>query len=134
MLFPGEDGIKKVKVLSGGEKVRCLLSKMMISGANVLLLDEPTNHMDLETVAAMEQLLQCWEGTLLMVTHDRWLTKRLATRVAVIEDQRLTVFEGGLDAWEAHQQAQQAPSGELESLIEQMRRAAEAFQQPSILP
>lgn len=123
-----------ISSLSGGERAKAAFAKLLASDCNLLILDEPTNHMDLETVAAMEQLLQCWEGTLLMVTHDRWLTKRLATRLAVIEDQRLTVFEGGLDAWEAHQQAQQAPSGELESLMEQMRRAAEAFQQPSILP
>ena len=53
MLFPGEDGVKKVRILSGGEKVRCLLSKMMISGANVLLFDEPTNHLDMESITAL---------------------------------------------------------------------------------
>ena len=55
MLFPGEDGVKKVRVLSGGEKVRCLLSKMMISGANILILDEPTNHLDMESHHCPEQ-------------------------------------------------------------------------------
>ena len=53
MLFAGDDGVKKVKVLSGGEKVRCLLSKMMISGANVLIFDEPTNHLDMESITAL---------------------------------------------------------------------------------
>ena len=56
MLFPGEDGVKRVRVLSGGEKVRCLLSKMMISGANILILDEPTNHLDLEALALKREM------------------------------------------------------------------------------
>ena len=62
MLFAGEDGVKKVKVLSGGEKVRCLLSKMMISGANCLILDEPTNHLDMESITALNNGLIKFRG------------------------------------------------------------------------
>ncbi len=62
--FPGEDGIKRVRVLSGGEKVRCLLSKMMISGANILILDEPTNHLDMESITALNNGLIKFPGVL----------------------------------------------------------------------
>ncbi len=65
MLFAGEDGVKKVNVLSGGEKVRCLLSKMMISGANVLILDEPTNHLDMESITALNNGMIKFPGVLL---------------------------------------------------------------------
>ena len=70
MLFSGEDGVKKVAVLSGGEKVRCLLSKMMISGANVLLLDEPTNHLDVDAKEELKNALKEYKGTVLMVCHE----------------------------------------------------------------
>ena len=70
MLFAGEDGVKKVKVLSGGEKVRCLLSKMMISGANILILDEPTNHLDMESITALNNGLIKFPGVLLFASHD----------------------------------------------------------------
>ena len=67
MLFSGDDGVKKVRVLSGGEKVRCLLSKMMISGANVLILDEPTNHLDMETITALNNGMTKFPGVLLFL-------------------------------------------------------------------
>ena len=69
MLFSGEDGVKKLKVLSGGEKVRRLLSKMMISGANVLLLDEPTNHLDMESITALNNGLIKFPGVLLFTSR-----------------------------------------------------------------
>jgi len=70
MLFPGEDGVKRVRVLSGGEKVRCLLSKMMISGANILILDEPTNHLDMESITALNNGLIKFPGVILFTSHD----------------------------------------------------------------
>ena len=70
MLFSGEDGVKRLKVLSGGEKVRCLLSKMMISGANVLLLDEPTNHLDMESITALNNGMIKFPGVLLFTSRD----------------------------------------------------------------
>ena len=81
MLFSGDDGVKKVRVLSGGEKVRCLLSKMMISGANVLILDEPTNHLDLRTKDVLKQALQDFDGTLIVVSHDRDFLDGLVSKV-----------------------------------------------------
>jgi len=84
MLFAGEDGIKKVRVLSGGEKVRCLLSKLMISGANVLILDEPTNHLDMESITALNNGLIKFPGALLFASHDHQFVQTTANRIMEI--------------------------------------------------
>ena len=84
MLFPGEDCVKKVKVLSGGEKVRCLLSKMMISGANILLLDEPTNHLDMESITALNNGLIKFPGVILFSSHDHQFVETTANRIMEI--------------------------------------------------
>ena len=84
MLFAGDDGVKKVKILSGGEKVRCLLSKMMISGANVLLLDEPTNHLDMESITALNNGLIKFPGVLLFASHDHQIVQTTANRIMEI--------------------------------------------------
>ena len=81
MLFAGEDGVKKVKVLSGGEKVRCLLSKMMISGANCLVLDEPTNHLDMESITALNNGLIKFPGVALFSCHDHQFVQTTANRI-----------------------------------------------------
>ena len=84
MLFPGEDGVKKVRVLSGGEKVRCLLSKMMISGANVLIFDEPTNHLDMESITALNNGMIKFPGVLLFASHDHQIVETTANRIMEI--------------------------------------------------
>ena len=84
MLFSGEDGVKKVAVLSGGEKVRCLLSKMMISGANVLLLDEPTNHLDMESITALNNGMKKFPGVLLFSSRDHQIVETTANRIMEI--------------------------------------------------
>ena len=84
MLFAGEDGVKKVKVLSGGEKVRCLLSKMMISGANCLILDEPTNHLDMESISALNNGLIKFGGVELFACHDHQFVQTTANRIMEI--------------------------------------------------
>ena len=90
MLFPGEDGVKKVRVLSGGEKVRCLLSKMMISGANILLLDEPTNHLDMESITALNNGLIKFPGVILFASHDHQFVQTTANRIMeILPDGRL---------------------------------------------
>ena len=81
MLFAGDDGVKKVKVLSGGEKVRCLLSKMMIMGSNVLLLDEPTNHLDMESITALNNGLIKFPGVALFACHDHQFVQTTANRI-----------------------------------------------------
>ena len=84
MLFPGEDGVKKVRVLSGGEKVRCLLSKMMTSGANVLIFDEPTNHLDMESITALNNGMIKFPGVILFASHDHQIVQTTANRIMEI--------------------------------------------------
>ncbi|MCZ8521523.1 MULTISPECIES: ABC-F family ATP-binding cassette domain-containing protein [Paenibacillus] len=84
MLFSGEEALKKASVLSGGEKVRCMLSKMMMSGANVLLLDEPTNHLDLESITALNNGMIDFDGTMLFVSHDHQFIQTVANRIMEI--------------------------------------------------
>ena len=81
MLFSGEEVNKKASVLSGGEKVRCMLSKMMLSGANVLLLDEPTNHLDLESITALNNGLINFKGSMIFATHDHQFIQTIANRI-----------------------------------------------------
>lgn len=81
MLFSGEEALKKVSVLSGGEKVRCMLSKMMLSGANVLIFDQPTNHLDVETITSLNNSLISFKGVLLFSTHDHELMQTTANRI-----------------------------------------------------
>ena len=92
MLFPGEDGIKRVRVLSGGEKVRCLLSKMMISGANILILDEPTNHLDMESITALNNGLIKFPGVILFTSHDHQFVQTTANRIMEIL-QNVTIID-----------------------------------------
>lgn len=84
MLFAGEDGVKKVNILSGGEKVRCLLSKMMISGANCLILDEPTNHLDMESITALNNGMIKFPGIELFACHDHQFVQTTANRIMEI--------------------------------------------------
>lgn len=81
MLFSGEEVMKKASVLSGGEKVRCMLSKMMLSGANVLVLDDPTNHLDLESITALNNGLIAFKGTALFTSHDHQFIQTIANRI-----------------------------------------------------
>lgn len=89
MLFSGEEGLKKVNVLSGGEKVRCLLSKMMISGANVLILDEPTNHLDMESITALNNGLIKFPGVLIFTSQDHQFIQTTANRIMELTPQGL---------------------------------------------
>ena len=84
MLFSGEEALKKVNVLSGGEKVRCMLSKMMLSAPNVLILDEPTNHLDLESITALNNGLIAFDGTILFTSHDHQFVQTIANRIVEI--------------------------------------------------
>ena len=98
MLFSGEDALKKVKVLSGGEKVRCMLAKIMIEGANTIVLDQPTNHLDLEAITSLNNGLTDYKGNLLFISHDHQFVQTIANRIIEIGpkgmiDKRITYDE-----------------------------------------
>ncbi|GLI55212.1 ABC transporter ATP-binding protein [Propionigenium maris DSM 9537] len=101
MLFSGEDAMKSAKVLSGGEKVRCMLSKMMLSGANVLLFDNPTDHLDLESITSLNKALIKFDGTILFGAHDHEFIQTVATRIIEITPKglvdKLTDYDSYLD-------------------------------------
>ena len=98
MLFSGEEVLKKVNVLSGGEKVRCMLSKMMLSGANLLMLDQPTDHLDVETITSLNEALINFKGAILFSTHDHEFIETTANRIIDFKDDgkyvdKMTTYE-----------------------------------------
>jgi ATPase subunit of ABC transporter with duplicated ATPase domains len=101
MLFSGDDVKKSVSVLSGGERVRCLLSMVMLQEANTLFLDEPTNHLDLESIEALQEALGEYTGTLIFVSHDRQFVDQLATRALVMSDQGIIDWRGSYSDYRA---------------------------------
>ena len=86
MLFSGEESQKKACVLSGGEKVRCMLARMMLTAGNFLIFDEPTNHLDLESITALNTGMQNFKGNMLFTTHDHEILATVANRIIVIEN------------------------------------------------
>jgi ATP-binding cassette subfamily F protein 3 len=98
-LFSSDDAFKKIKVLSGGEKSRVALAKTLISDANYLLLDEPTNHLDMVSVNILIQALQQYEGTLIVISHDRHFVSKVANKIWYIEDQEIKVYPGTYDEY-----------------------------------
>ena len=89
MLFSGEEALKKASVISGGERVRCMLSKMMLEGGNFMILDEPTNHLDLESITSLNDGLVAFKGCMLLTSHDRELMNTVANRIIEIEDTKV---------------------------------------------
>jgi len=99
-LFSGDDVFKKIKVLSGGEKSRVALAKVLLSQANFLLLDEPTNHLDMQSVNILIQALDQYEGTYVVVSHDRYFVSRIANKIWYIEDEEVKEYPGTYDEYE----------------------------------
>ena len=101
MLFAGDDGVKKLTVLSGGERVRCMFSKMMISGANVLIFDEPTNHLDMESITALNNGMIKFPGVILFTSRDHQIVQTTANRIIEITDtgiiDRLCTYDEYMD-------------------------------------
>ena len=98
-LFSGDDVDKRIKVLSGGEKARVALAKTIISKANFLMLDEPTNHLDMHSVDLLADALDKYEGSLILVSHDRYFISKTANKIWEIVDGQIVEFKGGYTEW-----------------------------------
>ncbi|MFC1466989.1 MAG: ABC-F family ATP-binding cassette domain-containing protein [Candidatus Brachytrichaceae bacterium NZ_4S206] len=130
-LFSGDDHFKPIAALSGGERGRLALAKLALLGANFLLLDEPTNHLDIPSQEALTEALQNFDGTLLFVSHDRYLIAALATQLWILEQGaegsvRMSVFKGPYDEWRESRDAQPPPlpSGEKDNGAQHTPRTA----------
>jgi ATP-binding cassette subfamily F protein 3 len=136
--FSGDEVMRRVGTLSGGERARLALAVMMLQRANFLVLDEPTNHLDVESIEALEEALEGYEGTVLLVSHDRALLRAICTQVWVLHDSHVTVFDGPFDEWETasaeREHAASVHAAEEESLrrvkererVERARRQADS--------
>jgi ATP-binding cassette subfamily F protein 3 len=98
--FSGQEVLRRADSLSGGERARVALAILMLSGANLLVLDEPTNHLDVESIEALEDAIEAYDGTVILVSHDRALLRALTTRIWILHDRRMTEFAGGFVEWE----------------------------------
>ena len=111
-LFSGDDVEKKIKVLSGGEKARVALAKTIVSKANFLLLDEPTNHLDIHSVDLLIEALNKYEGSYILVSHDRYFVNQTANKIWEIEDHKIREFAGTYDEWERWKQERKSVENE----------------------
>jgi ATP-binding cassette subfamily F protein 3 len=107
-LFSGDDVFRTIGTLSGGQRSRVALARLTLQGANLLLLDEPTNHLDLDTQEILESVLGQFPGTILLVTHDRWLVQSLATHVWRVDGDELSVYKGNYDEYLRQRAADEA--------------------------
>jgi ATP-binding cassette subfamily F protein 3 len=123
--FSGDEVMRRADTLSGGERARVALAMMMLSGANLLILDEPTNHLDVESIEALEDAIEAYEGTVILVSHDRALLRALATRVWVLHERRITEFEGSFGEWEAVSEERAHAASVRASEEEALRRVQE---------
>ena len=98
--FSGQEVLRRADSLSGGERARVALAILMLSGANLLILDEPTNHLDVESIEALEDAIEDYDGTVILVSHDRALLRALTTRIWILHDRHITEFAGGFAEWE----------------------------------
>ena len=123
--FSGDEAQRRADSLSGGERARVALAMMMLSRANLLILDEPTNHLDVESIEALEDALDAYDGTVVLISHDRALLRALATKVWVLHNRHLTEFDGSFAEWEAASGERAHAAAVAAAEEEQLRRVKE---------
>jgi ATP-binding cassette subfamily F protein 3 len=123
--FSGDEVQRRADTLSGGERARVALAMLMLSGANLLILDEPTNHLDVESIEALEDAIEQYDGSVLLVSHDRELLRALTTRVWVLHDQHVTDFDGNFGEWETVTAERRHAAAVLAAEEEALRRVQE---------
>ena len=126
--FSGDSVLRRAATLSGGERARVALAMIMLSGANLLLFDEPTNHLDVESIEALEDALEEYGGSVLLVSHDRALLRALTTRVWVLHDGRITDFPGSFEEWEVASRERAHAAAVAATEAESLRRVKERKQ------
>ena len=135
--FSGDEVQRKASTLSGGERARVALAMMMLTRANLLVLDEPTNHLDVETIEVLEDAIEGYEGTVILVSHDRAMLRALASKVWVLHDRHVTEFDGSFAEWEvvseerAHAAAVRASEEVALRRVEEKKRTARREERPS---
>ena len=123
--FSGDEAQRRAETLSGGERARVALAMMVLTKANFLVLDEPTNHLDIESVEALEDALEEYEGTILLVSHDRAMLEALTTRVWILHDQHITDFPGSFAEWEEQSREREHAAAVASAEQESLRRVKE---------
>jgi ATP-binding cassette subfamily F protein 3 len=123
--FSGDEAQRRADTLSGGERARVALAMLMLSRANLLILDEPTNHLDVESIEALEDAIEQYDGTVLLVSHDRALLRALTTRLWVLHDKHVTDFDGNFAEWEIVSSERQHAAAVRASEDEALRRVQE---------
>ena len=126
MMFHGEDVFKVIGTLSGGQKARLVLLKLVLDGANCLLLDEPTNHLDIAAKEAVEAALETFDGTVLLVSHDRYLVNEVAGRIWAVEDGHVTDYKGNYDFYLEERDKNRSREAAPETLRKEKEPAAKA--------
>jgi ATP-binding cassette, subfamily F, member 3 len=128
--FSGDEVQRRAETLSGGERARVALAMLMLTRANLLVLDEPTNHLDVETIEVLEDAIESYDGSVILVSHDRAMLRALANRVWVLHDRRITVFDGTFAEWEvaseerAHAAAVRAAEDQALRRVDEKKRMA----------
>ena len=135
--FSGDEVQRRADTLSGGERARVALAMLMLSRANLLVLDEPTNHLDVESIEALEDAIERYDGTVMLVSHDRELLRALTTKLWILHERHITEFAGGFAEWEsvsaerAHAAAVRASEEESLRKVHERRRVARQQEQPA---